>query len=225
VTRFPRISLHATSPGERSYVCAPLPASSASSLPEAITPSSIAEKREERDPRRPCTALHNKINIDARRVSNDTKSPFSTRHHWRTSSRELIRRREPLYLSIASQPNYRFSYARGSRLKRFNVCGEVSVRKKIKALPKPSYDICFARIAKIPRIREIRGANGGFVAVAMNRGEFASQTDDKSEVSPAAREPSRSIALSLLYSRFCSVLFSNLAASPRRSSLVRRLFL
>lgn len=71
------------------------------------------------------------------------------------------------------------------------------MRKKIKALPKPSYDICFARIAKIPRIREIRGANGGFVAVAMNRGEFASQTDDKSEVSPAAREPSRSIALSL----------------------------
>lgn len=69
------------------------------------------------------------------------------------------------------------------------------MRKKIKALPKPSYDICFARIAKIPRIREIRGANGGFVAVAMNRGEFASQTDDKSEVSPAAREPSRSIAL------------------------------
>lgn len=42
----------------------------------------------------------------------------------------------------------------------------------------------------------MREANGGFVTVAMNRGEFASQTDDKSKVSSAAREPSRSQSFS-----------------------------
>lgn len=119
------------------------------SLPEAIALSPTAGgKRERSDPRRPCTALHNKINIDARRVSNDTKSPFSsTRRHWRTSSRELIRRREPLYFSVASQPNYRFSYARGlrwQRLKHFNVCREISARKN-KSSSQTSYDMYMLR--------------------------------------------------------------------------------
>lgn len=74
----------------------------------------------------------------------------------------------------------------------------ISVRKRIQKLL-PSY------IAKIPRICEIRGANGGFVA--MNRGKFASQTDDKSEVSPTARDcsitlPQCSFFLSLSLFRF-----------------------